>query len=105
MFEWNYKKVKNDKNNEIYYYFINPEKKTNNILSIEDSNIKINKEKFEKNDIFLLIDVFEDNKNIDNIIDSSFNSDISNKLGEDISSVDIDDSKTNNNNLDLKYFG
>ena len=104
MFVWKYKEVKykDDKNNEVQYYFINHEKKNkNNILSIEDSNIKINKKKFGKNEIFVLIDVFEDNKNIDNIIDSSFNSDISNKLGEDISSVDIDGSKTNNINLYL----
>ena len=100
MFVWNYKKVKNEKNNEVKYYFINPKKTKNNILSIEDSDIKINKEKFGKNEIFLLIDVFEDNKNIDNIIDSSFISDLSNRIREDISSVDID-SKINSNNSDL----
>ena len=102
MFVWNYKKVKNEKNNEVKYYFINPKKTKNNILSIEDSDIKINKEKFGKNEIFLLIDVFEDNKNIDNIIDSSFISDLSNKIREDISSVNIDGlSAKDNNNSDL----
>ena len=99
MFEWNYKelKFKNDKNNEVHYCFINPQKEKNNILSIEDSNIKIYKTDIGKNEAFQLIDVLEDNKNIDSIIiDSSFISDLSNKIRDDKSSIDINDSKSKN---------
>ena len=54
MIRWNFNKV-----NE-YYYFINLEKKNNNILSIEGNEVKVNKERAEKNEMFLLIDVFEE---------------------------------------------
>ena len=54
MIRWNFNKV-----NE-YYYFINLEKKNNNILSIEGNEVKVNKETAENNEMFLLIDVLEE---------------------------------------------
>ena len=43
-----------------YYYFISTKKKTNNILSIENNEIKVNKEKAENNEKFELIDISEE---------------------------------------------
>ena len=43
-----------------YYYFINKNKNTNNILSIENNEVKVNKEIAGDNEKFELIDVFEE---------------------------------------------
>ena len=103
MFEWNYNELRL-KNNEVQYYFINPKKEKNNILSIDGLNIKINQTNIGKNEIFLLIDVLENNKNIDSIsIDNSFISDLSNKIRDDKSSINITDSKSENNHSDFNH--
>ena len=55
MVNWNFKKV-----NE-YYYFINPDKnKKNYILSIKEEKVIVNKKKPGKNELFLLVDVLEE---------------------------------------------
>lgn len=51
---WKFKKVNN------YYYFIFPEKEKENILSVENNTIKINKEKPGDNELFELIDEIEE---------------------------------------------
>ena len=42
------------------YYFINIEKKINNILSMEGKNIKVNKDKPGQNELFQLIDIYDE---------------------------------------------
>ena len=54
---WNFTKL-NDNN----YYFLNPKKEKNNILSIEDNKLKVNKSVYGKYEIFQLIDVKENGK-------------------------------------------
>ena len=104
MFVWNYKilKFKNDKNKEVHYCFFNPKEGKNNILSIEDSNIKIKQKDIGKNEDFQLIDVVEENNNFDRlIIDTSFISELSNKIRDDKSSIDLNDSKSKDNNSEF----
>ena len=43
-----------------YYAFICPKKKQNNILSIDEKKISVNKDKIGKNELFELIDVLEE---------------------------------------------
>ena len=54
MIRWNFNKI-----NE-YYYFINLEKMNNNILSITGDEVKVNKESAGNDEMFLLIDVLEE---------------------------------------------
>ena len=51
---WKFKKIKD------CYAFIYPNKKINNILSMEGNIFKVNKAKIEKNEIFQLIDIIDE---------------------------------------------
>ena len=51
---WKFKKIKD------CYAFIYPNKKINNILSMEGHIFKVNKAKIEKNEIFQLIDIIDE---------------------------------------------
>ena len=44
----------------VYYYFINNNKYNNNILSVEDNVVKVNKISVGNNELFDLIDVAEE---------------------------------------------
>ena len=54
MKRWNFKKK------DEFYYFIYPGKENNNILSMEEGNPKVNKGNIGNNELFKLIDIFEE---------------------------------------------
>ena len=54
MVRWNFE------TENAYYYFIHPKKKTKRILSIENDDVKVNKEEAGNNEKFELIDVLEE---------------------------------------------
>ena len=85
---WNFEKKEHD------FYIINPKKTENNILSIENGELKVNKNKPEDSEIFKLIDIADD----DNIENYSFSSDISqfNSYIEEIKGIN------NNSNSSIK---
>ena len=83
------------KKKEDNYYFINPKKTEYNILSIENGELKVNKNMSKDSEIFKLIDIIDDNDNIENY---SFSSDISqfNSYIEEIKGIN------NNSNSSIK---
>ena len=86
---WNFEKKEDN------YYFINPKKTEYNILSIENGELKVNKNMPKDSEIFKLIDIIDDNDNIENY---SFSSDISqfNSYIEEIKEIN------NNSNSSIK---
>ena len=55
-----YMKIWKFEKRNVFYIFRNPKKKENNILSMSEDGIKVNKDKAGKNEEFLLIDVLEE---------------------------------------------
>ena len=75
---WNFAKL-NDNN----YYFLNPKKKANNILSIEDNELKVSKSEKGEHEIFQLIEVKENEEKLLDIGNSFFfNSFLSQKIND-----------------------
>ena len=75
---WNFAKL-NDNN----YYFWNPKKKANNILSIEDNELKVSKSEKGEHEIFQLIEVKENEEKLLDIGNSFFfNSFLSQKIND-----------------------
>ena len=83
---WNFKKL-NDNN----YYFLNPRKNGNNILSIEDKKLKVIKSEIGEDEIFQLIEVKENQENVEKYLDIDNSFLIKSFLSQKI--VDITDSK------------
>ena len=50
---WNFKEINDE------FYFIWPGKENNNILSLDNDLLKVNKSKPEENELFQLIDIIE----------------------------------------------
>ena len=91
MVKWEFKKKDNE------YYFITTRKNDNNILSIENNELKVNKSKVEKTELFQLIDVPEDNNKI------SFKPNNSSKELQDSSDDDNNRSKSSSNQIDSSF--
>ena len=80
MKEWHFEQI-----NKNYYYFQDKEKENNNILSVEDNEIKVNKEMISENEKFQLIETFEQKKDINSESILSF------LINDELSSISLSD--------------
>ena len=92
MVEWEFKKFKYKKDNKKFVYaFINPKKDNKNILSLEEDELIINQNDIGENELFMLIDIPEDDKNAN---DLSFFSYLSRRIEDKTLSENVEDTRS-----------
>ena len=92
MVEWEFKKYKYKNDNKKFVYaFINPKKDNKNILSLEEDELIINQNDIGENELFMLIDIPEDDKNAN---DLSFFSYLSRRIEDKTLSENVEDTRS-----------